>query len=185
MQDPNLPTSIYEIEGAKQCAIEFCSYSKTAGFTGVRCGYTIVPLALTREDLSLNQLWLRRQTTKFNGVSYIVQKGAAAIYTPEGEKEIKENIQYYLENARLIREALSQRQIQLIGGVDSPYIWIACPDGKSSWEYFDELLEKAQVVGTPGIGFGTNGDSFLRLTAFNSREKVLEAIQRILAMESH
>ena len=182
VSDPALPRSIYEIEGAKKCAIEFCSLSKTAGFTGTRCGYTIVPTQLQFDGASLNKLWLRRQTTKFNGVSYIVQKGAAAVFTPEGLMQIKENISYYMENARMIAEALTQMDIYFTGGKNSPYIWLQCPEGMASWDYFDLLLEKAGVVGTPGAGFGQNGEGFFRLTAFGTHEGTKEALERIKSL---
>ena len=182
VSDPALPRSIYEIEGAKNCAIEFCSLSKTAGFTGTRCGYTIVPMPLQFDGASLNKLWLRRQTTKFNGVSYIVQKGAAAVFTPEGLMQIKENISYYMENARMIAEALTQMDIYFTGGKNSPYIWLQCPEGMASWDYFDLLLEKAGVVGTPGAGFGQNGEGFFRLTAFGTHESTKEALDRIKSL---
>ena len=182
VSDPALPRSIYEIEGAKNCAIEFCSLSKTAGFTGTRCGYTIVPTQLQFDGASLNKLWLRRQTTKFNGVSYIVQKGAAAVFTPEGLMQIKENISYYMENARMIAEALTQMDIYFTGGKNSPYIWLQCPEGMASWDYFDLLLEKAGVVGTPGAGFGQNGEGFFRLTAFGTHEATKEALERIKSL---
>jgi len=179
ISDKSLPSSIYEIEGAKKCAIEFCSFSKTAGFTGTRCGYTIVPLELKCEDASLNKMWLRRQTTKFNGVPYIVQKGAAAVFSPEGRKQIKEAINYYKENAKIIADAMKELRIFYTGGENSPYIWLKCPFGMSSWEFFDYLLERANVAGTPGEGFGENGEGFFRLTAFNSRENTIEAVERI------
>lgn len=180
VRDKGLPTSIYEIENAKKCAIEFCSFSKTAGFTGTRCGYTVVPMELVMNGVALNKLWLRRQTTKFNGVPYIVQKGAAAVFGAEGQKQIRANLDYYAENARLVSKTLTELGIWHTGGKNSPYIWLKCPDGKTSWEYFDFLLDKAHVVGTPGAGFGQNGEGFFRLTAFNSRENVLEAVERIV-----
>ncbi|MGI6196519.1 MAG: LL-diaminopimelate aminotransferase [Eubacteriales bacterium] len=179
VRDNSLPTSIYAVEDAKKCAIEFCSFSKTAGFTGTRCGYTVVPNELEYGGVKLNKLWLRRQTTKFNGVPYIIQKGAAAVFTPEGQKQIRANIDYYMENARLVSETLQGMGIWHTGGKNSPYIWLKCPNGMKSWEYFDYLLENAHVVGTPGAGFGVNGEGFFRLTAFNSRENVLEAVKRI------
>lgn len=175
--DSELPRSIFEIEGAKTCAIEFCSLSKTAGFTGTRCGYTVVPKALA--DGVLNKMWLRRQTTKFNGVPYIIQRGAEAVFTPVGQKEIQENLSYYKENAKLISEVLKKHNIWHIGGKHSPYIWLKCPNNMSSWEFFDYLLENVQVVGTPGSGFGKNGDGYFRLTSFGSRENTLEAVQRL------
>ncbi len=182
--DADLPRSIYEIEGAKTCAIEFCSLSKTAGFTGTRCGYTIVPKALVFKssdgtEMSLNKFWLRRQTTKFNGVSYIVQRGAAAVFSPEGMAQIKENINYYRENAHIIADALDEIGIKYYGGVNSPYIWLKCPNNMKSWEFFDLLLEKANVVGTPGAGFGKNGEGYFRLTSFNNHENTKEAMRRL------
>lgn len=177
--DPTLPRSIFEIPGAKTCAIEFCSFSKTAGFTGTRCGYTVVPKALVREDSSLNKMWLRRQTTKFNGVPYIVQKGAAAVFTPEGLPQIKETIQYYLDNAKIIAQAMDELGIWYTGGTNSPYIWLKCPNNMKSWDFFDLLLEQANVVGTPGAGFGKNGEGFFRLTAFGNRENTQEAVEQI------
>ena len=180
--DDSLPRSIYEIEGAKDCAIEFCSFSKTAGFTGTRCGYTVVPAGLSFDGMALNKLWLRRQTTKFNGVPYIVQKGAAAVFTEEGEKQIRANIDYYRENAKIITQALDELKIWYTGGKNSPYIWLRCPNGMKSWDFFDLLLKKAGVVGTPGEGFGKNGEGFFRLTAFGNREKTAEAMERIKAI---
>ncbi len=180
--DPSLPRSIFEIEGARTCAVEFCSLSKTAGFTGTRCGYTVVPRELERGGLSLNRMWLRRQTTKFNGVSYIVQRGAAAVFTPEGQRQIGEDIAYYRENARVIAGALRDKGVWVTGGENSPYIWLKCPDGMDSWSFFDRLLEQAHVVGTPGAGFGKNGEKFFRLTAFGSREKTREAVERLRSL---
>ena len=174
--------SIYEVEGAKECAIELCSYSKTAGFTGVRCGYTVVPSALVREGASLNRLWARRQSTKFNGVSYITQMGAAAVFTEEGEQQIRENIDYYRSNAKIISDCLDELGIWYTGGKNSPYIWMKCPNGMTSWEFFDYLLENAQVVGTPGSGFGKNGEGFFRLTAFGTHENTKKACERIRAL---
>ena len=174
--------SIYEVEGAKECAIELCSYSKTAGFTGVRCGYTVVPSALVREGASLNRLWARRQSTKFNGVSYITQMGAAAVFTEEGERQIRENIDYYRSNAKIISDCLDELGIWYTGGKNSPYIWMKCPNGMTSWEFFDYLLENAQVVGTPGSGFGKNGEGFFRLTAFGTHENTKKACERIRAL---
>lgn len=175
--DENLPRSIYEIEGAKTCAIEFCSLSKMAGFTGTRCGYTVVPKSI--EGGLLNKMWLRRQTTKFNGVPYIIQRGAEAVFTPVGQKEIQENLNYYKENAKLISEVLKKHNIWHIGGTHSPYIWLKCPDNMSSWEFFDYLLNNVQIVGTPGSGFGKNGEGYFRLTSFGSRENTLEAVKRL------
>ncbi len=182
IQDKDLPSSIFEIEGARTCAIEVNSLSKTAGFTGTRCGYTIVPHELEREGTKLNQLWLRRQTTKFNGVSYIIQRGAEAVFTSEGQKQIQVAIDYYKENARLMSETFDELGIWYCGGKNSPYIWFQCPNNMSSWEYFDYLLENANVVGTPGEGFGTNGEGFFRLTAFGKRENVIEAMKRMKAL---
>lgn len=183
IEDPSLPRSIFTIEGAKECAIELCSLSKTAGFTGTRCGYTVVPLELKRKtrtgkELSLNKMWLRRQTTKFNGVPYIVQRGAEAVFTPEGQRQCRENLAYYKENARLIGAALDEKGILYYGGKNSPYIWMQCPDNMKSWEFFDYLLEKLGIVGTPGSGFGTMGEGWFRLTAFASREATQEAVER-------
>ncbi len=175
--DENLPRSIYEIEGAKTCAIEFCSLSKMAGFTGTRCGYTVVPKAL--ENGLLNKMWLRRQTTKFNGVPYIVQKGAEAVFTSEGQTEIQENLNYYKENAKIISQTLEKHNIWHIGGKHSPYIWLQCPNNMSSWEFFDYLLSNVQIVGTPGSGFGKNGEGYFRLTSFGSRENTIEAMKRL------
>lgn len=180
ISDETLPRSIFEIEGAKECAIEFCSFSKTAGFTGTRCGYTVVPNALVYDDTKLNKLWLRRQTTKFNGVPYIVQKGAAAVFTEEGQKEIMKNIGYYKENAKIITDALDKLGIWYTGGTNSPYIWLKCPNNMKSWEFFDYLLNNVQIVGTPGSGFGNNGEGYFRLTSFGSREKTVEAMNRLL-----
>ena len=180
ISDETLPRSIFEIEGAKECAIEFCSFSKTAGFTGTRCGYTVVPNALVYDDTKLNKLWLRRQTTKFNGVPYIVQKGAAAVFTEEGQKEIMKNIGYYKENAKIITDALDKLGIWYTGGTNSPYIWLKCPNNMKSWEFFDYLLNNVQIVGTPGSGFGNNGEGYFRVTSFGSREKTVEAMERLL-----
>ncbi len=174
ISDKDLPRSIFEINGAKKCAIEFCSLSKTAGFTGTRCGYTIVPKELGQ----LNKMWLRRQTTKFNGVPYIIQRGAEAVFTEEGMKEISENLTYYKENAKLISETMKECGIWFVGGKHSPYIWLKCPNNMSSWEFFDYLLENAQVVGTPGAGFGKNGEGYFRLTSFGSKENTIEAMER-------
>ena len=174
VSDENLPRSIFEIEGAKDCAIEFCSLSKTAGFTGTRCGYTVVPKALG----VLNKMWVRRQTTKFNGVPYIVQRGAEAVFSEEGQKEIRENINYYKENAKVISDTLKSCGIWHVGGKHSPYIWLKCPNDMDSWTFFDYLLENAQVVGTPGAGFGKNGDGYFRLTSFGSKENTAEAMKR-------
>ena len=175
-----LPRSIFEIPGARTCAIEFCSLSKTAGFTGTRCGYTVVPKELSREGMSLHSMWLRRQTTKFNGVSYPVQKAAAAVFTKEGMAGCKENLAVYQENAKIIADTLKKMGIWFCGGVHSPYIWMQCPKGMTSWEFFDDLLAKTGIVGTPGSGFGRNGEGFFRLTAFGSTENTKEAMRRLL-----
>ena len=181
--DETLPRSIYAIEGAKKCAIEFCSLSKTAGFTGTRCGYTVVPkeLVFAASDgtpMSMHAMWKRRQSTKFNGVSYVVQAGAAAAFTEEGMKQCRENIAYYQENARIIASMMEKKNIRYYGGINSPYIWFECPNGMESWEFFDYLLHNAQVVGTPGAGFGKNGTYFFRLTSFGNRENTIEAMER-------
>lgn len=177
--DENLPRSIYEIEGSKTCAIEFCSFSKMAGFTGTRCGWTVVPHTLEYEGMNLNKMWLRRQTTKFNGVPYIVQKGAEAVFSAKGQAEIKENLDYYKENAKLISDVLKKHNIWHIGGQHSPYIWLRCPNNMASWEFFDYLLKNVQIVGTPGAGFGKNGENYFRLTSFGSRENTKEAVERL------
>lgn len=182
--ESDVPHSIYEIEGARSCAVEFRSFSKTAGFTGVRCGYTVVPeevkaMTASGEQVALNHLWNRRQCTKFNGTSYITQRGAEAIYTAEGQAEIKETIAYYMENARLMREGLSAAGFTLYGGVNAPYIWVKAPEGLDSWSFFEMLLHEVNVVGTPGVGFGPSGEGFLRLTAFGKREDCQEAMSRI------
>lgn len=178
ISEDNLPKSIYEIENAKKCAIEFCSFSKTAGFTGTRCGYTVVPKELVFDEMSLNKMWLRRQTTKFNGVPYIVQKGASAVFTDVGQKQIQENLSYYKNNAKVISDTLDKLGIKYTGGKNSPYIWLKCPDNMNSWDFFDMLLTKIGVVGTPGAGFGKNGDGWFRLTSFNTFEKTTEAMER-------
>ena len=179
VESEGLARSVYQVEGAKNCAIEFCSFSKMAGFTGTRCGYTVVPEAIEKDGLSVNKMWLRRQTTKFNGVPYIVQRGAAAVFTKEGREQISKNLDYYRANAKVIAEGLKELGIWFTGGENSPYIWLKCPNGMKSWEFFDYLLENAQVVGTPGAGFGVNGEGFFRLTAFGSAEVTKEAVERI------
>ncbi len=184
IQDPSIPHSIFEIPGAREVAIEFRSFSKTAGFTGLRCAYVVIPKELkgtTRsgEKVSIHSLWNRRHTTKFNGVSYVTQRAAEACYLPRGREEIQANIQYYMENARMIRESLNSSGYQTFGGENAPYIWLRTPKGMSSWEFFDFLLEKAQVVGTPGSGFGPSGEGYFRLSAFGKREDVREALERI------
>lgn len=180
---PEIPHSIFEVEGAKEVAIEMCSLSKTAGFTGVRCGYTVIPDELKAKssdgkEVSVSQLWNRREGSKFNGVSYPVQCAAAAVFTEEGQKQVHENIKYYQENAKIISETMDELGIDYTGGVNSPYIWFRCPQNMSSWEFFDYILEKIAVVGTPGEGFGKNGDGWFRLTAFGNREKTIEAMER-------
>jgi LL-diaminopimelate aminotransferase len=182
--DPSIPHSIYEIEGAKKCAIEFRSFSKTAGFTGVRCGLVVIPEELAArtssgEPYSLNKLWLRRTTTKFNGASYPVQKAAAAVYSDEGWRQTREVIDYYMENARIIREGLADAGLTVYGGVNAPYIWLRTPGGMTAWDFFDKLLTECNVVGTPGSGFGPSGEGFFRLSAFGNRDNVIEAVDRI------
>ena len=181
---PDIPHSIYEIEGARDCAIEFRSFSKTAGFTGTRCAFTVVPKTLTAKaadgaDVELWKLWNRRQSTKFNGVSYIVQRGAEALYSQEGQAQIKALVSFYLENAKIIRQQLTAAGLTVYGGVDAPYAWVKTPDGLSSWDFFDKLLHTTHVVGTPGSGFGAAGEGYFRISAFNSRENVEEAMRRI------
>lgn len=182
IKDESLPTSIFQIPGARNCAIEFCSLSKTAGFTGTRCGYTVIPHELVRDKVPLNKLWLRRQTTKFNGVPYIVQRGAEAVFTEAGMNQIKEQINYYLGNASIIADTLTDLGIWFTGGTNSPYIWLKCPNNMSSWEFFDFLLNNCSIVGTPGAGFGDNGEDYFRLTAFGNRKNVVEAMDRIKMM---
>ena len=184
IQEPNVPHSIYEIRGAKKVAIEIRSFSKTAGFTGVRCGYTVIPKEVTAASLDgqripLNPLWNRRQCTKFNGTSYITQRGAEAIYTPDGQKQIKETINYYMENARIMREGLKKAGFSVYGGINAPYIWLKVPEGMTSWKFFDQLLYEVNIVSTPGVGFGPSGEGYLRLTAFGQREECQEAMQRL------
>ena len=178
----DIPHSIFEIEGARTCAIEFRSFSKTAGFTGNRCAYTVVPKELERGGTKLNTMWNRRQTTKFNGVPYIVQRGAAAIYTPEGRKQIMENIAYYHNNAKIIRDGLTAAGLECFGGVDAPYIWLKTPDHMGSWDFFDLVLDKANVATTPGAGFGPSGEGYIRLTAFGETEATRQAVERIKTM---
>lgn len=178
----DLPHSIYEIEGAKACAIEFRSFSKTAGFTGTRCAYTVVPKELKCGDVSLNALWLRRQSTKFNGAPYIIQRAAAAIYSDAGRARINDTVSYYLANARIIRDGLVDAGLTVSGGINAPYIWFKTPDSLSSWDFFDRLLSRVQVVGTPGSGFGPSGEGYFRLTAFGSKENTIRAVDRIKGM---
>lgn len=185
--DEKIPHSIFAIPGAKKCAIELNSFSKIAGFTGTRCGYTVVPKDLVRKtesgkEMSLNSMWLRRQTTKFNGVPYIVQRGAEAVFSEKGMAQCMENIAYYRENAKIMMQGFDECGIKYFGGVHSPYLWVECPNKMKSWDFFDELLTKANVVGTPGCGFGVNGEGFLRLTSFGSRENTVEAMKRIVAV---
>lgn len=177
--DPAIPHSIFEIEGAKTCAIEFRSFSKTAGFTGTRCAYTVVPKVLERGGASLNALWNRRQCTKFNGVPYVVQRGAAAIYTPDGRAQVEETIGYYMNNAKIIREGLTAAGLTVSGGENAPYIWAKTPDAMASWDFFDLLLDKTHVVTTPGAGFGPSGEGYIRLTAFGDAAATKEAVERI------
>ena len=183
IQNPDIPHSIYEIRGAKKVAIEFRSFSKTAGFTGVRCGYTVVPKELTASTLSgeripLNRLWNRRQCTKFNGTSYITQRGAEAIYTPEGKSQVRETINYYMTNAKIMKEGLTSLGYQVFGGENAPYLWVKTPNGTTSWKFFEQMLYEANVVGTPGVGFGPSGEGYIRLTAFGERENCEEAMRR-------
>lgn len=183
ISDENVPHSIYEIEGAQEVAIEFKSFSKTAGFTGTRCAYTVIPKAVKAytskgEDVGLNRMWYRRQATKFNGVSYIVQRGAAAIYTEEGQRQVRALVDYYMTNAKIIREGLKSIGIQVFGGVNAPYIWLKTPNGLDSWAFFDKLLSEAHIVGTPGVGFGPSGQGYFRLTAFGNRESTEKAVER-------
>lgn len=187
IQETDVPHSIYEIEGAKKVAIEFRSFSKTAGFTGTRCAYTIIPKELeayteSGEKIQLNRLWNRRHTTKFNGVPYVIQKAAEAVYSEEGKKQVQELIGYYMNNAKIIRESLSEMGFEIFGGINAPYIWLKTPNNMTSWEFFDLLLEKANVVGTPGVGFGPSGEGYFRLTAFGEKEATIEAMDRLKAL---
>ena len=186
IRDENIPHSIYEIKGARKCAIEFRSYSKTAGFTGVRCGYTVIPkelqaFTLDGKTVELNHLWERRQSTKFNGTSYISQRGAEAIYTPEGREQIRKTIDYYMGNARIMRDALTKLGLTVYGGENAPYLWVKTPNGMESWKFFEQLLYGAGIVCTPGVGFGPSGEGYIRFTAFGNREDVEEAMKRIAA----
>ncbi|MCK9500302.1 MAG: LL-diaminopimelate aminotransferase [Lascolabacillus sp.] len=188
IQDENVPKSIYEIENAERCAIEFRSFSKNAGFTGLRCSYTVVPMSLKTKlangtEININKLWNRRQSTKFNGTPYIVQRAAEAIYTIEGQREVKEMVAYYMNNANIIRQGLINKGWRVFGGENSPYVWMKCPNGLDSWEFFDHLLNKCHIVGTPGVGFGSKGQGYFRLTAFNSLEKTVEAVERIISVQ--
>lgn len=179
VSEPGLARSIYEVEGAKDCAVEVCSFSKIAGFTGTRCGYTVVPKELVRDGQSLNAMWNRRQCTKFNGASYIIQRGAAAIYTEEGERQIEETLAYYRNNARVIKEGLEAAGFTVYGAVNSPYIWCKTPEGVGSWEFFDKVLTEANIITTPGAGFGPSGEGYVRLTAFGDADATVEAMERI------
>ena len=184
IEEDGVPHSIYEIKDAKTCAIEICSLSKTAGFTGTRCGYTVIPKELIRGEMNLNQMWIRNRTTKTNGVSYIIQKGAAAVFTEEGQKQIHDNIRIYKNNARVLMEALDKLGIWYCGGKNAPYIWMKCPNGMGSWEFFDYLLHEIQVVGTPGEGFGTCGEGYFRFSTFGSPEDTKEAAERLVKLLS-
>lgn len=179
IEDPALPHSIFELDGARTCAIEICSLSKTAGFTGTRLGYTVIPMELKRGGMSLNAMWVRNRTTKTNGVSYIIQKGGAAVFTPEGQRQIHDNIQVYKNNAKVLMEALDQLGIWYCGGKNAPYIWMKCPDGMTSWAFFDDLLHEIQVVGTPGEGFGACGEGYFRFSTFGSPDDTKEAARRL------
>ena len=184
IQDPNIPHSIYEIKGAKKVAIEFRSFSKTAGFTGIRCGYTVVPkelnaFTLDGQRVQLNILWKRRQCTKFNGTSYITQRGAEAVYSTAGKQQVTATINYYMTNAKIMKEGLQNCGLTVYGGDNAPYLWLKTPDGLSSWKFFDKLLYEVKIVGTPGVGFGPSGEGYLRLTAFGDRDDTLEAMARL------
>ena len=182
IEDETLPRSIFELPGAETCAIEICSLSKTAGFTGTRLGYTVIPRALVRGGMRFNDMWIRNRTTKTNGVSYIIQKGGAAVFTPEGQAQIMENIRYYKQNARILMDALDELGIWYCGGKNAPYIWLKCPGGMGSWDFFDHLLNEIQVVGTPGEGFGKSGEGYFRFSTFGSREDTEEAARRIVGL---
>ena len=180
--DPDVPHSIYECDGAKTCAIELRSFSKNAGFTGTRLAFTVVPKQLVFDGASLNQMWARRHGTKFNGAPYIVQRAAEAVYTPQGQEQIKAMVGFYQNNAKVIREGLSAAGFEVYGGINAPYIWMKTPNGKNSWEFFDYLLENANIIGTPGSGFGPHGEGYFRLTAFGSAENTVKAVERITAL---
>ncbi|MCL2620527.1 MAG: aminotransferase class I/II-fold pyridoxal phosphate-dependent enzyme, partial [Defluviitaleaceae bacterium] len=179
ISDKTLPTSIFEIEGSRKCAVEIATLSKMAGFTGVRCGYTVIPKELEFDGQSIGKMWMRRQATKFNGISYIVQKGAEAALSPEGLAQCKENVDAYMDNAKTIAKTMTELGIWHVGGDNAPYIWLKCPNGMTSWDFFDKLLAEAHIVGTPGAGFGAKGEGYFRLSAFNSKENVEEAMNRI------
>ncbi len=182
IEEPGLPHSIFELEGARNCAIEICSLSKTAGFTGTRLGYTVIPKELTRKGMNFNEMWVRNRTTKTNGVSYIIQKGGAAVFTPEGQKQVHDNIQVYKDNAAFLMKALDDLGIWYCGGKNAPYIWMKCPNGMTSWEFFDYLLNEIQVVGTPGEGFGACGEGYFRFSTFGSAEDTKEAARRLVEL---
>lgn len=182
IEDETLPHSIFELDGAETCAIEICSLSKTAGFTGTRLGYTVIPKKLTRQGMNFNEMWVRNRTTKTNGVSYIIQKGGAAVFTPEGQKQIHDNIKVYKNNAKVLMKALDKLGIWYCGGKNAPYIWMKCPDGMGSWEFFDYLLNEIQVVGTPGEGFGACGEGYFRFSTFGSPEDTVEAANRLVSL---
>ena len=179
ISEPDIPHSIFECEGARTCAIEFHSFSKNAGFTGMRLGYVVIPKELGRDGVSLHSLWNRRHSTKYNGAPYIVQRAGEAVYSPEGKAQLKEQVAYYMENARLIREGLTSAGYECYGGVNAPYIWLKVPSDMTSWEFFDHLLNEKQIVGTPGVGFGASGEGFFRLTAFGTRENTIKAMERM------
>lgn len=181
IRDASLPRSIYEVEGARDCAIEFCSFSKTAGFTGTRCGWTVIPKTLVRDGQSLHDMWLRRQSTKFNGTAYVIQRAAEAVYSEAGKAQVQETIDYYMNNAAVIRNGLSGAGLQVYGGDNSPYIWLKTPGGASSWDFFDMLLTRANVVTTPGAGFGPSGEGYIRMTAFGGADSTKEAVDRVIA----
>ena len=185
IEDPALPRSIFEIDGARTCAIEICSLSKTAGFTGTRLGYTVIPKDLVRKGMCFNDMWVRNRTTKTNGVSYIIQKGGTAVFTDEGQRQIRANIEFYKENARILMKALDETGIWYCGGKNAPYIWLRCPNGMGSWEFFDYLLNEIQVVGTPGEGFGACGEGYFRFSTFGSREDTIEAAKRLVQLLGH
>jgi len=184
IQDPSIPHSIYEIKGAKKVAIEFRSFSKTAGFTGIRCGYTVVPkelnaFTLDGEHIPLNKLWNRRQCTKFNGTSYVTQRAAEAVYSPEGKEQVKEIVNYYMTNAQIMKEGIESTGLKVYGGDNAPYLWVKTPDGIGSWKFFEQMLYEANIVGTPGVGFGPSGEGYIRLTAFGERADCVEAMNRL------
>ena len=182
IEDDSLPRSVFEIDGARECAIEICSLSKTAGFTGTRLGYTVIPRGLERGGMNFNAMWVRNRTTKTNGVSYLIQRGAAAVFTEQGQREIRENIRVYKENARTLTDALDKIGIWYCGGKNAPYVWLKCPGGMDSWAFFDYILEEIQVVGTPGAGFGACGEGFFRFSTFGSPEDTRESAKRLIGL---